>query len=97
MKTATKSISLSEVRLSIGEEVWGYTAAPVTVLNTEWQEATTITRIATYEYKISCGGRADGTGWEEYCRTFKKSVEIAGFDPKSIVVNGKIQTVFSQR
>lgn len=92
MATATKSINLAEVRLSIGEEVWGYTASPVTVLNTEWQEATTITRTATYEYKISCGGRADGTGWEEYCGTFKKALAIAGFNPKSVVVNGKIQT-----
>lgn len=95
--TAATATKLSDVKLAIGQEVWGYTASSQNVQNTDWQECTTIKRTGTYRYEISCGHRADGTGWTEYAATMKKAIELSGFDSESSVEGSRIATDFDGR
>lgn len=90
----TVANQLRSLNLSVGDEVWGYTAMPCKILNKEFQEVTSIRRTGDRRYEISCGWRADGTGWREYCGSFQKAISISKFPPSSIVVDGKIQTPF---
>lgn len=101
------SFNLNEGRstplLGVGEEIWGYTAPPVTVNNTEFQEYGEVRRLGVDCYRARTGGRADGTGFEATFRTIQKALKAAKLPVKCVEFledrgNGvyKIKTQFDQ-
>lgn len=87
------------IKLEVGQEVWGYIEHPVTVCGTEFQGYGSVERVEEKRYRARRGGRADGTGFEDYYPTLQRAMVAAKLplDAEAEVQSDKIlriRTVF---
>lgn len=84
MTTATRNLP----KLRVGEQIWGYIGATVTVCGTNYREYGEVLR-EPHTYRAAIAGRPDYTGFQKDYPTIQQAMAAVGLPLDGEIVGGE--------